>query len=84
MIPGMGHCLGGLGAWRIGQGGVPLTDSVNQTDHNVLLSLVEWVEGGQAPEVIIGTDLAGEERKHCLWPKSRSMWVGNEWVCAPA
>ena len=72
VVPGMGHCMGGPGAWKIGQGAVGgiLTNGVNKTDHNILLSLVEWVEGGEAPGVLIGTDDLGEERPHCLWPKT--------------
>lgn len=86
VVPGMGHCLGGPGAWRIGQGAVGgiTTNGINQTDHSVLLSLVDWVEGGKAPGVIIGTDDAGVEREHCLWPSEKSVWDGTSWGCAPA
>ena len=87
MIPGMGHCVDGPGAWRIGQGavaGVPSNGLVNDTQHSVLLSLVEWVEGGKAPEVIIGTDNNDQERKHCLWPNAKSVWNGTVWDCVPA
>jgi len=86
MIPGMGHCMGGPGAWGIGQGataGTP-TDKLNRTHHDVLLSLVKWVEGGEAPGVIVGTGDTGEERKHCLWPGSKSVWDGTAWDCVPA
>jgi len=85
MIPGMGHCVGGPGAWRFSQGAIAgvLTDTVNQTDHNALLSLVEWVEGGQAPKVLIGTDVVGQERKHCLWPSAKSVWTGAAYDCVP-
>jgi len=86
MVPGMGHCVSGVGAWRIGQGilaGVATDGSVNQTDHSVLLSLVDWVEGGKAPEAIVGTDDAGKERKHCLWPQTKSIWDGTTYDCAP-
>lgn len=38
MIPGMNHCLGGVGA-----------DSINYLDY-----LEKWVEKGQAPDVMIG------------------------------
>ncbi|KAF9648832.1 tannase and feruloyl esterase [Thelephora ganbajun] len=86
MIPGMGHCGTGPGAWEIGQGSVDgaIKTALNRTDHNVLLSLVEWVEGGRAPEIIIGTDHEGRERKHCLWPSAKSVWDGTNWDCAPA
>jgi feruloyl esterase len=86
MVPGMGHCAGGLGAWKMGQAalvGTP-TDAPNLTDHNVLLSLVDWVEGGHAPPFMIGTDEAGQGRKHCLWPSSKSVWTGSAWDCVPA
>ena len=39
MIPGMNHCLGGVGA-----------DAVNYLDY-----LEKWVENGQAPDIMIGT-----------------------------
>ena len=60
------------------------SNGLNKTDHSVLLSLVEWVEGGNAPDVIIGTDDQGLERKHCLWPKSKSVWDGTSWDCVNA
>ena len=58
MIPGMGHSARDSGVWRIGQGvvnGTP-TNGLDETDHGVSLSLVEWVDGEQALDVIIGTD----------------------------
>ena len=83
MVPGMGHCYGGPGAWKIGQGAIVGRDTngINQTDHNVILSMVDWVEGGKAPNMIIGTDDHGVERKHCMWPSSKATWNGKEWVC---
>ncbi|KAK8088083.1 feruloyl esterase B-2 [Apiospora hydei] len=45
MVPGMGHCSGGAGAWALdgaGQGGFPL--SANDSSHSLLYSLVDWVE----------------------------------------
>jgi len=82
----MGHCLYGPGAWKIGQGALVgvATNTLNQTDHSLLLSLVDWVEGGNAPEVIIGTDDQGQEREHCLWPESKSVWNGTTWGCVDA
>ena len=79
----MGHCVGGPGAWKFGQGAMKGrdTDGVNQTDHNVLLSLVDWVEGGNPPNVIVGTDDNSVERKHCMWPSSKTVWNGSEWTC---
>ncbi|KAK7951287.1 feruloyl esterase B-2 [Apiospora aurea] len=45
MVPGMGHCSGGAGAWALdgpGQGGLPLT--ANDSSHSLLYSLADWVE----------------------------------------
>ncbi|KAK8081599.1 tannase and feruloyl esterase [Apiospora saccharicola] len=73
MVPGMGHCSGGSGAWTLdgaGQGGHPLT--VNGSSHSLLYSLVDWVEGAaitnnssatngvSAPEFIIGTKFVND------------------------
>ena len=90
MIPGMGHCAGGPGAWQMGQGivGGALTGGIvttvnNETNHDVILSLVAWVEDGEAPDVIIGTDDNGQEWEHCLWPSSKTVWNGTAWNCVP-
>ncbi|KAJ7202721.1 tannase and feruloyl esterase [Mycena haematopus] len=61
LVPGMGHCIGGLGPTSFGQGNVPGTNAVNDSAHNVLLALVHWVEGGVAPGVIVGSG-NGKER----------------------
>jgi feruloyl esterase len=52
MIPGMGHCYGGAGPTSIAP-----TDSVDATDpeHDLMLSLEQWVEKGIAPEMVIGS-----------------------------
>lgn len=95
-IPGMHHCSTGAGAWDIGQV-YPLDPRMNSTDHNVLLSLVDWVENDAAPEHLIGTkyanDLAGPQgvvqaqRRHCVYP-SISKWdtrgnttLASSWNC---
>ncbi len=72
-VNGMYHCSGGPGAWNIGQNG-PLIPSLNSTSNNILLSLVNWVEKGQAPRSIVGSLLAANgtvlnqrsERKNAL------------------
>ena len=49
LVPGMGHCGGGSGLNRFG---------VQQdSEHDILLALVKWVEQGKAPEKIIATAL---------------------------
>jgi feruloyl esterase len=86
LIPGMSHCQGGLGSPNFGQYG---TDSLpilrNDSTHNGLLALVNWVENGEAPETITGTAADGiTTRVHCRWPQFVSKWNGKEWICAPA
>ena len=51
LVPGMGHCGGGLGANRFGQGGNEAADP----DRNVVTALERWVEQGIAPEKIIAS-----------------------------
>jgi feruloyl esterase len=54
LVPGMGHCGGGPGLNDIGLSGA--SQSVQQdSEHDILSSLVEWVEHGKAPEKIIAT-----------------------------
>ncbi|KAJ7617366.1 tannase and feruloyl esterase [Roridomyces roridus] len=54
----------------------------NDSAHNILLALVDWVEGGMAPETITGTGDDGVERAHCRYP-AVSMWdeESEEWQC---
>jgi hypothetical protein len=81
LIPGMGHCGGGLGANGFGQGILGFgTTVVNASSHNILLALVDWVESGAAPDTLIGTGVDGSTRTHCRYPQ-RSGWNGSTWVC---
>jgi feruloyl esterase len=83
-VSGMGHCSGGPGAWKIGQsGGVSKLD----TDNNVLLALVQWVEKGKAPVSVTGTSDGGDTiRRHCKWPLTNK-YIGGDvknpasWKC---
>jgi feruloyl esterase len=81
----MGHCINDRGAGAFGQLGVA-SNVVNDSAHNVLLALTEWVEEGNAPDVIVGTTLpvegntTQEQRVHCRYPQ-RSMFNGSEFVC---
>ncbi|GLB45545.1 putative tannase and feruloyl esterase [Lyophyllum shimeji] len=61
LIPGMNHCSGGPGAAAFGQR-YKETNAVNASSHNVLLAMVDWVEGGNAPDTIIGTATDGTQR----------------------
>lgn len=72
-IPGMGHCSGGNGAWKIGQSGAGADGTAFEAESNVLAALVQWVEDGKKPDSIVGTkfldDDVGKEiefrRRHC-------------------
>jgi feruloyl esterase len=72
MIPGMGHCYGGAGPTSIAP-----TDSVDATDpeHDLMLSLEQWVEKGIAPQMVIGSGKAPNDptktlsRPICPYPQ---------------
>ncbi|KAK9771469.1 putative Carboxylic ester hydrolase [Seiridium cardinale] len=78
MVPGMGHCSGGSGAWVLdGASQDGLIPPVDDASHSMLYSLVQWVEGGgsAAPESVIATKYAGDvmpsvkfQRPLCRWP----------------
>ena len=55
-VSGMGHCSGGPGAWQIGQTYIGAQGNAADSQHNVLMRLVDWVENGDrgAPETITG------------------------------
>lgn len=71
-VSGMLHCAGGPGAWMIGQ---TSGDVGYEPQKNVLGAIVDWVENGDAPNVLEGTKLVDESqtgtsavqftRKHC-------------------
>ncbi|KAF1961257.1 tannase and feruloyl esterase [Byssothecium circinans] len=97
-IPGMYHCSRGPGAWSIGQptSDRPSGSQFNDTQHNILLALVDWVEGGNAPQSLVGTKFEGDQlqggkveaqRTHCVYPNV-SRWDGvgdtkkaESWKC---
>ncbi|KAJ6571670.1 tannase and feruloyl esterase [Mycena capillaripes] len=82
LVPGMGHCVGGSAgaAWRFGQLRHE-SNALNESSHNLLLALVDWVEDGVAPDTIVGTAEVTEAEKgntprtrvHCRYPM-RSLW----------
>ena len=92
MVPGMGHCSGGVGAWVLdaaGQNGV-LPKQQDDASHSMLWSLVKWVEEGRAPESVVGTKYLNDtvalgvefERVVCPWPDVALRDGGSgRWVC---
>lgn len=71
MVPGMGHCAGGIGPRNFGQGSPVAGDA----EHDVLTALETWVEKGVAPERLIGTGVTGTQpqqpltRPLCVYPQ---------------
>ncbi|KAH7304732.1 tannase and feruloyl esterase [Stachybotrys elegans] len=72
-ISGMAHCSGGTGAYNIGNRLSGLAGE--SAEENVLTAIVQWVEGGEAPEHVLGTaftDFNKTEikfrRRHCKYP----------------
>ncbi|GAA6043245.1 hypothetical protein JCM8097_008483 [Rhodosporidiobolus ruineniae] len=92
MVPGMGHCQLGPGAWNFGfnsqrplsLGGAG-TSSTFDAKHDMVLALIDWVEKGIAPEVIIGAKYNEDdkrqgvkfERKLCPHPK-KGVYLGGD------
>jgi feruloyl esterase len=70
LVPGMGHCGGGAGPNRFGNGAVSTVDP----DHDAFAALERWVERGVAPDRIIGTGNALDDpsktltRPLCAYP----------------
>jgi feruloyl esterase len=70
MVPGMGHCGGGIGPNSFGNG-PPMGDP----EHDVFAALERWVEKGVAPEKLIGTGpVVGDRSKKmsrplCVYPQ---------------
>jgi len=106
MVPGMGHCSGsndiGTGApWYFSAGSQSLSpDSpasvpgFEDADHDVILALMKWVEGGSAPEKLVATKFANDsstgavlrQRPLCVYPKQAKYKGGNvdaadSWEC---
>ncbi|KAF7290313.1 Carboxylic ester hydrolase [Mycena chlorophos] len=81
LIPGMDHCENGPGAFKFGQSATAAAPTNNST-HDIISALVDWVENGVAPESIVGTDVKGKEREHCRYPM-KSVWnvEAGRYVC---
>jgi feruloyl esterase len=80
MVPGMAHCRGGPGPNSFG-GLSTIASPQNKIDpeHDVLSSLVQWVENGLAPDHIVAThwtnDTIDRTRPICPYPKV-ARWNG--------
>lgn len=92
----MQHCAGGPGAWQFGQAQTDIVGLANDSSSNILLALVDWVEGGVAPETIVGTKFEQDtaslgvqsQRAYCPYPaksvlkqSANSTVQANSWEC---
>lgn len=74
MVPGMGHCQGGPGPNRFGNGGAVRPETMHDPERDVFAALEQWVEQGRAPEQFIGEGtVVGDPAKPltrplCLYP----------------
>ena len=68
MVPGMGHCSGGIGATSFGN--MPGTASIStDPERDVLSALERWVEKGVSPDHLIGSGtVAGNASKRMTRP----------------
>lgn len=71
MVPGMGHCSGGVGATNFGNPRSPALKVDPQ--HDILQALDRWVEHGIAPDQIIASKMiegkAAQTRPLCPYPQ---------------
>ena len=66
MVPGMGHCGGGTGPNRFGNG----NNAPFDPDRNIIAALERWVEQGTAPDKIIAHSVKPEfTRPLCPYPQ---------------
>ncbi len=72
MVPGMYHCRGGPGADQFGGSGQIAAPS--DPSHDVLWSLIDWVEHKRAPDRIVATRMVADRPKFtralCAFPAS--------------
>ncbi len=76
MVPGMGHCSGGVAPNRFDHG-ANAAPSKRDAEHSAVMALERWVEQGIAPERIVATQYVdndvskgiARERPLCVYPK---------------
>jgi feruloyl esterase len=73
LVPGMGHCSGGIGPSSFGNG---FLSARSDAEHDLLSALEAWVEQDTAPEKLIGTGTAVSDptatltRPLCPYPQT--------------
>jgi feruloyl esterase len=101
LVPDMGHCSGSArGPWYISAGQQSVRGATHSVpgfedeEHDAILALMAWVEGGTAPEKIIATKFVGDDaaagvqsqRPLCPYPKQAKYISGDvdapgSWEC---
>jgi feruloyl esterase len=82
MVPGMGHCGGGIGPNTFGNGGRSGSTPTADPDRDILAALERWVERNVAPDRIIASgNQAGDASKPmtrplCPYPQT-ARYKGN-------
>jgi feruloyl esterase len=61
VAPGVGHCGGGPGPNRFGQGG-----GNGDAEHDAVVAMYQWVEKGKAPSQLIGTKYVDNDRNKAV------------------
>jgi hypothetical protein len=71
MVPGLGHCDGGPGPSALGHRDSGVSNPLAaDASGNAMIALQQWVEGGIAPQRVIGTNAeTGMTRPICAYPK---------------
>ena len=75
MVPGMGHCGGGVGPNTFGNGGRSAASPTADPDRDILAALERWVERNVAPDRIIASGIQGGDvskpmtRPLCPYPQ---------------
>ncbi|KAL2014821.1 hypothetical protein VTN00DRAFT_2346 [Thermoascus crustaceus] len=96
MVPGLQHCVGtpssmnapwyiaGMNQETVLGTGIHSVPGFEDAQHDVLLSMIEWVEKGTAPDQIIATkwendtlhEVVARQRPVCMYPK-HAMYTGT-------
>ena len=87
MVPGMGHCEGGIGPNTFGNGGRIRASPTADPDRDILAALERWVEKSVAPDRIIASGTQGGDaskpmtRPLCPYPQiARYKGTGDPYV----
>jgi len=94
MVPGMGHCGGGIGPNTFGNGGRSAATRTADPDRDLLAALERWVESNVAPDRIIASGDQGADaskpmtRPLCPYPQiaryngTGDPFVADSFTCA--